>query len=148
MKDAKLCPAKLRCIRQHRLKYRFQLTGRTRDDFQHIRRRGLLLTRLLQFAGESGDLILQVSSRCVCGWRFSGFGCQRTPPFAVPALFRTTPFHVALRAVHNVEFYASSHYPAMSALGHLRTNALQKGISALPPIATAKADMCPGACLL
>ena len=30
----------------------------------------------------------------------------------------------------------------MSALGHKQTYAMQKGMSALPPIATAKADMC------
>ena len=33
-------------------------------------------------------------------------------------------------------------YRPMSALGQKRTNAVQKGMSALPPIATAKADMC------
>jgi|GEM_PF-2071347 hypothetical protein len=31
----------------------------------------------------------------------------------------------------------------MSALGHKRTYAVQKGMSAFPPIATAKADMSP-----
>ena len=36
----------------------------------------------------------------------------------------------------------------MSALGHKRTYAVQKGMSAVLPIATAKADICPGACLL
>jgi hypothetical protein len=36
----------------------------------------------------------------------------------------------------------------MSALGHKRTYAPQQAMSALPPIATAKADICPGACLL
>jgi len=31
----------------------------------------------------------------------------------------------------------------MSALGHKQTYAVQKAMSALPPIATAKADICP-----
>ena len=34
----------------------------------------------------------------------------------------------------------------MSALGHKRTYAAQQGMSALPPIATAKADMCQWSC--
>ena len=33
----------------------------------------------------------------------------------------------------------------MSALAHLQTYALYKGMSALPPIATARADICSGA---
>jgi len=37
---------------------------------------------------------------------------------------------------------------SMSALGHKRTYALQKAMSALPPIATAKADSRKGSCLL
>ena len=37
---------------------------------------------------------------------------------------------------------------SMSALGHKRTYALQKAMSALPPIATAKADYRNGACPL
>jgi hypothetical protein len=36
----------------------------------------------------------------------------------------------------------------MSALGHKRTYAVQKGMSALPPIATAKADSRKRSCLL
>ena len=36
----------------------------------------------------------------------------------------------------------------MSALGQKRTCAMHQAMSALPPIATAKADICPGACLL
>ena len=36
----------------------------------------------------------------------------------------------------------------MSALGHKRTYAVQNGMSALPPIATAKADISPGSCPL
>ena len=36
----------------------------------------------------------------------------------------------------------------MSALGQKQTYAVQKGMSALPPIATAKADMTIAACLL
>ena len=36
----------------------------------------------------------------------------------------------------------------MSAMGHEQTYAVQNVMSALPPIATAKADICPGACLL
>jgi hypothetical protein len=34
----------------------------------------------------------------------------------------------------------------MSALGHKPTYAVQKGMFALPPIATAKADACTGSC--
>jgi hypothetical protein len=36
----------------------------------------------------------------------------------------------------------------MSALGQKQTYAVQNGMSALPPIATAKADICPRSCLL
>ena len=36
----------------------------------------------------------------------------------------------------------------MPALGHKRTYAVQNGMSALPPIATAKADISPGSCPL
>src|SRR5262245_21478527 len=36
----------------------------------------------------------------------------------------------------------------MSALGHKQTYAVQQAMSALPPIATAKADMCKWSCLL
>src|SRR6476646_9613919 len=36
----------------------------------------------------------------------------------------------------------------MSALGQKRTCAVHQPLSALPPIATVKADICPGACLL
>jgi hypothetical protein len=38
--------------------------------------------------------------------------------------------------------------PDMSALGHKQTYAVQKGTSALPPIATAKADSHKSSCLL
>jgi len=36
----------------------------------------------------------------------------------------------------------------MSALGHKQTYAVQNGMSALPPIATAKADFCTTSCPL
>src|SRR5262245_5941578 len=39
-------------------------------------------------------------------------------------------------------------FSSMSALGHKRTCAMQKGMSALPPIATAKADIRKRSCLL
>ena len=40
-----------------------------------------------------------------------------------------------------VQFYVSSDRPAMSALGQKRTCAVKNHVSALPPKATAKADI-------
>ncbi|HMF23613.1 MAG TPA: hypothetical protein VKG24_16005, partial [Pseudolabrys sp.] len=51
----------------------------------------------------------------------------------------TTPSHVALWALRDVELYVSSSGRAMSALGQKRTFAVQKGMSALPPKATSNA---------
>ena len=42
--------ADARRVRQHGLEHRLQLAGRTGDDLQHLRCRGLLLQRLGQLA--------------------------------------------------------------------------------------------------
>jgi len=70
-------------IRQHRLENRFQFSGRTRDDLQHLRSRGLLLQRFAQLVEQAnildGDdglsrktrnqldlLVLSVNGRACC----------------------------------------------------------------------------------
>ena len=47
---AELGLADARRVRQHSFEHRLQLAGRTRDDLQHLRGRGLLLQRLGKFA--------------------------------------------------------------------------------------------------
>ena len=49
-------------VSQHGLEYRRQLARRRADDAEHIRRRGLLLQRLVQFAGEPRDLRFMASN--------------------------------------------------------------------------------------
>src|SRR5262249_32808004 len=48
-----------RRILQHRLEYRLQLTGRARDDLEHLGGRGLLLQRLAYFARARLHLVEQ-----------------------------------------------------------------------------------------
>jgi hypothetical protein len=46
-------------VRQHRLKYRLQLAGRTADDFEYLRGRGLLLQGLRQIVGAQAQFVEQ-----------------------------------------------------------------------------------------
>ena len=48
-------------ILQHGLKDRLQLPGRTADDTQHLRGRGLLLQRLAEIVGALAQLIEQTA---------------------------------------------------------------------------------------
>src|SRR5262245_44992848 len=59
---------------------------------------------------------------------------------------RTRPSSERLRTTPVLKAYQIR--LAMSALGHKRTYAVQKGMSALPPIATMKADIRKRSCLL
>ena len=45
-------------ILQHGCKHRFKIAGRAADDLKHLRRRRLLLSSLVQFAGEPSDLCI------------------------------------------------------------------------------------------
>jgi hypothetical protein len=58
---------------------------------------------------------------------------------------RAGPFSLSMQSIVNLGFSGilplGAILSAMSALGHKQTYALQQTMSALPPLATAKADM-------
>ena len=56
---AELGLADARRILQHGFEHRLQLAGRTGDDLQHLRGRGLLLQRLAQIVGALAQLVEQ-----------------------------------------------------------------------------------------
>ena len=49
-----------RSVFQHGLKNRLQIAGRTGDDLEHLRGRGLLVASLSQFVGERPNLVLEI----------------------------------------------------------------------------------------
>src|SRR5215510_13565254 len=83
------------------LEHRLQVERRAADNLEHVGGSRLLLTRLFQFAGESGDLLLEVGGGYASSRRFVRLG----PSYALP-LYRLSAFtaslHVApLRRVHD-----------------------------------------------
>src|SRR5262249_12456177 len=86
-----------------------------------------------------------------CGRRFASLGPNRALPFGRLSA-STGSLHVApLRWVHDdAQSYQILAFAPwqMSALGQKRTFAVQNLMSALPPIATAKADFRKSSCLL
>jgi hypothetical protein len=135
-------------ITSDRIEHRFRISNRPGYGCQNFPGRRLLLSRLFQFAGESGDLFWGIGGGYVCGRRFVSLG-----PSRAQALYRfftsTASLHVAPLGDHDdAQFYASSDGGTMSALGHKQTYASQQGMSALPPIATEKADIGKLSCLL
>src|SRR5262249_41801075 len=73
IEHAELGSADARRALQHGFEYRFEVARRGGNDLQDIGRRSLLLSRLRQFAGKKGDLLLQVSNRGAA----SAHGCWR-----------------------------------------------------------------------
>ena len=52
--------AQARRVRQYGIEHRLQVAGRTRNDVQHLRGRGLLLQRLGEFTGARFELLFQL----------------------------------------------------------------------------------------
>jgi hypothetical protein len=105
---AELALAEPRRALGNHVEHRLDVGRRAADDVEHLAGRGLvfkslgqLLTRLLQFACESGNLLLEVGGRYARRRRFAGFRPCRVPPLHRPST-STGPLHVApLRRVHD-----------------------------------------------